>query len=35
MQKDVQTYVKAYDKCQRFSNVIRQPVEELTLMIAP
>ena len=34
MQKDVQTYVKAYDKCQRFSNVIRQPVEELTLMIA-
>ena len=32
MQKDVQTYVKAYDKCQRFGNVIRQPSEELTPM---
>ena len=35
MQKDTQTYVKACDKCQRFSNVIRQPSEELTLMMAP
>ena len=25
MQKDAQTYVKAYNKCQRYSNVIRQP----------
>ena len=35
MQKDAQTYVKAYDKCQRFSNIIKQPFEELDLMIAP
>ena len=35
MRKDAQTYVKACDKCQRFSNVIRQPTEELTLIIAP
>ena len=35
MQKDVQTYVKTYDKCQRFSNAIRQPFEELTPMTAP
>ena len=35
MQKDAQTYVKAYDKCQRFSNVIRKPSKELTLMTAP
>ena len=35
MRKDAQTYVKACDKCQRFSNVIRQPIEELTLIIAP
>ena len=34
MQKDAQTYVKVCDKCQRFSNVIRQPIEELTLIIA-
>ena len=34
MRKDAQTYVKACDKCQRFSNVIRQPTEELTLIIA-
>ena len=27
MQKDAQTYVKACDKCQKFSNVIRQPME--------
>ena len=35
MQKDAHTYVKACDKCQRFSNVIRQLMEELTLMTAP
>ena len=35
MQKDAQTYVKAYDKCQRFSNIIRQLSEELTPMTAP
>ena len=35
MQKDAQTYAKTCDKCQRFSNIIRQPSEELTPMIAP
>ena len=35
MQKDAQAYVKACDKCQRFSNIIRQPIEELTSMTAP
>ena len=35
MLKDTQTYVKTYDKCQRFSNLIRQPSEELTPMTAP
>ena len=35
MLKDAQAYVKTYDKCQRFSNLIRQPSEELTLMTAP
>ena len=35
MQKDAQAYVKTYDKCQRFSNTIRQPSEELTPMTAP
>ena len=35
MLKDAQAYVKAYDKCQRFSNFIRQPSEELTPMTAP
>ena len=35
MLKDVQAYVKACDKCQRFSNFIRQPSEELTPMTAP
>ena len=35
MQKDAQAYVKAYDKCQKFSNVIRQPIEELTPMATP
>ena len=32
MQKDAQTYVKTCDKCQRFSNVIRQLTKELTPM---
>ena len=35
MLKDAQVYVKACDKCQRFSNFIRQPSEELTPMTAP
>ena len=35
MLKDTQAYVKACDKCQRFSNLIRQPSEELTPMTAP
>ena len=34
MLKDAQVYVKTCDKCQRFSNLIRQPSEELTLMTA-
>ena len=32
MQKDALAYVKACDKCQRFDYVIRQPLEELTLI---
>ena len=35
MQRDMEAYVKTYNKCQRFSNTIRQPSEELTLMTAP
>ena len=35
MMKDAQTYVQSCDKCQRFSNLIRQPSEELTPMMAP
>ena len=35
MLRDAQSYVKACDKCQRFSNLIRQPLEELSLMTAP
>ena len=35
MQNDAQTYVKACDKCQWFSNLIRQQMEELTPMAAP
>ena len=34
MQKDAQAYVKACDKCQKFSNIIRQLTEELTPMTA-
>ena len=35
MQKDAKVYVKICDKRQRFSNNIRQPIEELTPMTAP
>ena len=35
MLKDAQAYVKACDKCQRFSNLIRQPLEALTPMTVP
>ncbi|XP_075665377.1 uncharacterized protein LOC142635045 [Castanea sativa] len=35
MQNDAQVYVKACDKCQRFSNIIRQLAEELTPITAP
>ena len=35
MQRDAFAYIKACDKCQRFGNLIRQPTEELTLMMAP
>ena len=35
MLKDAQAYVKTCDKCQRFSNFIKQPFEELTPMTAP
>ena len=34
MQADAEAYVKACDKCQRFSNIIRQPTKELALMTA-
>ena len=34
MQKDAGAYLKTYDKCQRFNNIIRQPTEELTPMMA-
>ena len=35
MLKDAQAYVKTCDKCQRFSNLIRQPSEELMPMTTP
>ena len=35
MQKDAEAYVKTYDKCQRFDNIIRQLTEELILITAP
>ena len=35
MQADVEAYVRTCDKCQRFSNIIRKPTEELTPMMAP
>ena len=34
MQKDAQSYVKIYDKCQRFNNIIKQPTKKLTPMTA-
>jgi len=34
MQKDTHAYVKTYDKCQRFGNLIKQRIEELTPMMA-
>ena len=33
MQKDAEAYVKTCDKCQRFNNIIRQPIEKLTSMM--
>ena len=30
MQKDAEAYVRTCDKCQKFSNIIRQPTKELT-----
>ena len=35
MLKDAQTYVRGCKKCQRFSNLIRQPSKDLTPMTAP
>jgi len=35
MQIDVETYVRACDKCQRFNNMPRQPLEYLTSIVAP
>ncbi|XP_030964538.1 uncharacterized protein LOC115985779 [Quercus lobata] len=35
MMKDAQVYIQSCDKCQRFSNFIRQSSEELTFMMAP
>ena len=35
MQKDAEAYVRACDKCQRCSNIVRQPTEELTPLTAP
>ena len=35
MQADAKSYVKACDKCQRYSNIPRQPLEYPTPMVAP
>jgi hypothetical protein len=35
MQKDVVSYTRSCDKCQRFGNLIHSPPETLTLMTAP
>ena len=35
MQADAEAYVRACDKCQRFKNIIRKPIEGLTPMTAP
>ena len=34
MHKNAQSYVKACDKCQHFSNIVRQPSKQLTAMNA-
>ena len=35
MQVDVEAYIKACDKCQRYNNIPKQPSEYLTPMVAP
>ena len=35
MQEDAKAYVKTCDKYQRYNNILRQPSEYLTLMVAP
>ena len=35
IQADAKAYVKVCDQCQRFSNILRQPSEYLTPMMAP
>ena len=35
IQADIKAYVKACDKCQRYSNIPRQPSEYLTPMVTP
>ena len=35
MQKDVVTYVKKCDKCQRFSHSVHQPATELLPLVSP
>ena len=35
MQRDAHAYIKTCDKCQRFGNLIRQPIKELTPMTTP
>ena len=35
MQADAEAYVRAYNKCHRFINIIRKPTEELTPMTTP
>lgn len=35
MQKDALSYIRVCDKCQRFSNIIWQPLEQLTPMSPP
>ena len=35
IQADAKAYIKVCDQCQRFSNILRQPLEYLTPMMAP
>lgn len=35
MKEDAQKFVQQYDKCQRFSNITRQPPEQLISVISP